>query len=106
MSIGQKGRKFSEEHKQKISNSNKGRVFSEETKNKIGNSNKGKIRSEETKNNIRNAAHRKLTSEDVIQIRYKYRIAKIKQKDLAEEYFVSVSTIKDVVGFKRAYKLM
>ena len=44
-----KGKKFSEETKQKISKSNKGKKFSEETKQKISKSNKGKKFSEETK---------------------------------------------------------
>jgi len=43
------GRSLSEEHKQRISESNQGRIHSEHTRKKIAESNRGKKRSEETK---------------------------------------------------------
>lgn len=56
LSLAQRGKKrkpLSEEHKQKISESETGRIQSEETKLKISNSNHGKIRTKETKEKIR-----------------------------------------------------
>ena len=42
MSLHQKGKQPSEEHRKKLSEANKGKYHSEETRNKIGEANKGK----------------------------------------------------------------
>jgi len=49
LSDSHKGQKHSEERKQKISNSNKGRIVTEETREKLSQSNKGRIVTEETR---------------------------------------------------------
>ena len=48
-SLHQKGKHFSEEHKNKIAESKKGKPFSEEHKKKLREANKGRKHSEETK---------------------------------------------------------
>ena len=53
LSIANKGKKLSEEHKKNISISGKGRVFSDEHKRKIGEAQIGKILSEEHKQKLR-----------------------------------------------------
>jgi len=64
-----KGRKFSDEHKQKLSEARKVKTLSEEHKKKISESGKGRIVSEETKqkmsenNAMHNPEHRKKVSE-------------------------------------------
>lgn len=65
-----KGRKFSEDHRKKISNSlmnhkawNKGMPFKEETRKKISEANKGKKRSEETRKKLSEATKRAMTEE-------------------------------------------
>lgn len=71
--VGNKGRKFSEDHKRKISESHKGKSFSEETRKKMSESAKkrlkenhpmrGKTWSEEIKKNQSDAKHRLYASE-------------------------------------------
>lgn len=58
------GRKMSEEHKEKISNSEKGKEVSKETREKISISSKGKTHSEETKEKIRITSEGRLHSEE------------------------------------------
>lgn len=57
------GKKFSEEHRQKISKSHQGKVISEETRNKLRMANLGKKHTEETKQKMRNARAKKNDSE-------------------------------------------
>lgn len=54
-----RGKKFTEEHKQKISNSHRGKVLSQETKDKLSRANIGKTHSEETKQKMRETRSRK-----------------------------------------------
>lgn len=71
--VGNKGRKFSEDHKRKISEAHKGKTFSEETRKKMSESAKkrlkenhpmrGKTWSEEIKKNQSDAKHRLYASE-------------------------------------------
>jgi len=67
------GLHFSEEHKNKISNSEKGKVTSEETKLKISNSKKGTILSEETKLKISKTISEKYKYEERYTQEQKYK---------------------------------
>jgi len=59
------GLKFSDEHKQKISNSEKGKNVSEETKQKISKSKMGRILSDEHKQKISKSLKGKIVNEDI-----------------------------------------
>jgi DNA-binding MarR family transcriptional regulator len=82
---------------------NKGKKFSEEWKNKISNSLMGKSLSSEhikhlSESHIGNiAANRKLTLEQVREIRNRYNTTKITQKELGKQYGLSQATINDIV---------
>lgn len=62
--IGKKGRPVSQETRQKLSKVNKGRVLSEEWRRKIGNANKGKKRSDEIRKQISEKQKGKRLSEE------------------------------------------
>ena len=59
-----KGKQFSEEHKNKLSEAHKGKQFSEEHKNKISETLKGKKRSKETRKKISEAKKGKKRSKE------------------------------------------
>jgi group I intron endonuclease len=57
--VGNKGRKFTEEHKKKISEAHKGKIVSDETRKKIGEASRDRVLSEETKRRIGEAQRRR-----------------------------------------------
>ena len=67
MSEVKKGKKFSEEHKKKLSEAHKDKVFSDEHKRKMSESGKRKIFSEEHRKNIGNAGKGRKHSEKTIK---------------------------------------
>jgi len=118
------GRKLSEEHKQKIIQSNIGRKMPEHVKEildkyrspenakKMGYLNKGKVRTDENKENIRQTllamesnkgelhSCAKLSNEQVIEIRAKYIKGVYGTYRLAKEYGISNTHAKDIVHRK------
>lgn len=112
------GLHFSDEHRQKMSesrrgilNCNFGRTLSNEHKNKISEGCKdekhhdfGKLRSEETKQKISKKLM-KLNLDQVKEIRTKYSTRNYMQIDLAKEYCVDQTTISNVINYKGVYKV-
>ena len=100
------GKEHSEETKRKISKANKGRKLSEETKLKMRTAvrvNTKKKRTVEHSKKI-SIANRKINKEQSTEIRIKYSTGEYSQRKLAEEYFVTQTTIGDVVNFVGVYK--
>ena len=60
-----KGRKFSEDHKRKLSESHKGQIVGEETRRKLSESGKGRVVSEESRRKMSEAAKIRTSSEEV-----------------------------------------
>ena len=97
-----KGKRLSEEHRRKLSESHKGQVawnkgmtlpkkgpHKEETKRKIGKANSGE-----------NNGKAKIIQSQVNEIRDKYNSGKYYQKELAKEYGLSSSYISEIVNYK------
>lgn len=112
-----KGRSLSEETKLKISKlmktyfHNRILTFSDETRQKMSNSKKGdknpnfnKNFSKEYRKKLSDAKI-KFNSEQILEIREKYSTEKYTQTELAKEYEVSLSVINKLVNFKGVYKI-
>jgi len=80
------GKKFSGEHRSKISSSHVGKILSDEHKVNLSKSHLGHI-----------AANRKLTFEIAEEIRLKYKETKVSQKSLGIQYGLSQATIHDII---------
>lgn len=86
------GKRLSEETRRKISHSNKGKVFSQEHREKIG-------RSSSIRNRGANHPHAKLDDNKILQIRKQLGDG-VKMSELADRYNVSISTIKDIKHYR------
>jgi len=81
MSDSHKGKKFSAEHKRKLSEKGKLRTHSEETKRKISKSNKGKAKSKEHRRNISEARKGTTHSEETKRKMSKTRKGKTQSEE-------------------------
>lgn len=112
-----KGKKFSEKTKNKISNSKKGRKLSVETRKKMSLAHKGSERTEQAKQNMSQAqikiAHIHsennkgsknknaiLNEQQVYEIRVKYLTGEYSYNSLSKEYKISKSMIANIVKYK------
>jgi len=113
------GRKLSAQTKRKISNAHKGRVFSEETKRKMSAAKVGKAPScaydppsEEGRKKISDFAktrighknpNSRLTPEQILNMREDFESKEMTNRQIAEKYKVSLSTVKRVKYGKTKY---
>jgi len=104
------GKKLTEEHRANMSKSamgkpgtNKGRKFSDEWREKIAEANTGKHPTSETliklseSHKAKIASNRKLTFEQAQQIREDYKLGKKDQYQLSIEYYISQPCINNIL---------
>ena len=89
---------------------NKGKKFSDEWRKKISEGNKGKILSEKQKDMLRklrlgtSAPNRKITFEQAQQIREEYKTGETTKKKLSEKYKISEDSINKIINNKSYLK--